>query len=164
MVIGIGALGQLYLAEHNGARVLEPTHDRCVFTGTKIAMKNGAGCRRDALGPEKILQRNRHAMQRAAIPAMCDFGVRGFRLGNSRLCHHVNVATEFTIQGVDTVELRARHVQRGDVARLKTCGELCELEIVQCVGHGSRLHSCRSIPKRFDTGISNILVFLAVNQ
>ncbi|MGY4488320.1 hypothetical protein ACVWWR_007511 [Bradyrhizobium sp. LM3.2] len=118
MVIGIGALGELQLAEHHGACIPEPARDGRIFTGTKIAMKRSAGRRRNALGPKQILQRNRYAMQRAPILAICDFGIRGFRLVDSRFRHHVNVAAEFTVQGVDTVELRARHIQRGDFARL----------------------------------------------
>ncbi|XUJ34269.1 hypothetical protein ACQ5SK_45190 [Bradyrhizobium japonicum] len=47
----------------------------------------------------------------------------------------MNVAAEIPVHGVDTVELRARHVQRGDVARLEACCERGEFEIVQGVGH-----------------------------
>lgn len=141
MVIGIGALGELHLAEDDGARVLEPAHDGCICTGTKVAMKRGACRRRNALGPEQVLERNRHAMQGPPIPALRDVGVRGFRLGHGRFRHHVNVAAEIAVDGVDPVELRARHLQRRDFARLEVCRERGEFEIVQGVGHGSVLHS-----------------------
>ncbi len=51
-------------------------------------------------------------MQRPAISACRDFGLRGFGLRHRQLRHDVDVAAKLAIQGGDPGELRARHLRR----------------------------------------------------
>jgi hypothetical protein len=145
MVIGVGALGKLQLAQYDRAGFVQAAHRACVFIGSEISMDSGAGCGRETLCPEQVLQRNRNTMQRPTILACRDFGLRGCGLRHCGIGHHMDVAAEVAVQRGDAVELRAGNLLRRNLAHLDKCRELRELEIMQIVDHGIHFPSPSSI-------------------
>ena len=79
VVIGVGAFGLLQLAEDDRARILQARDDGGILGRTVVAMDGHAVRGRCALDPAKILDRNRHAVQRPL-----DLAGRDFLFGNGR--------------------------------------------------------------------------------
>jgi hypothetical protein len=105
--------------------------------------------------------------------ACSEFGLRGFGLRHRRIGHHMDIAAEFAVQSGDAIELRTRHLRRGNFTRLDTCRERSEFKVVQIVDYGIHSLSPSSIRRSSsgggsnrlsNTGITIILVTLAVNQ
>ena len=68
VVVGLvrpGELGRVRLAQQDPARRPQPRHDRRVAIGDAVAPAHGAGGRDDARRVERVLDRERHAVERA---------------------------------------------------------------------------------------------------
>jgi hypothetical protein len=158
MVVGVRTLRKLQLAQYHGACFIQAAHHACIFVRPEISMHGRAGGCRKIFRPEDILQRNRNAVQRTQIPASSNFCVCGPGLRDGGVCHHMYVAAKLAVQSGNAVELRARHIQCRNLARLDVCREFHEFEVVQSLCHGI-LHSTW-----FDTSKRVIPRLIAVNR
>ena len=76
MIIGVGALCHLQLAEQHRACFLQSAYNCRVVIGAEVCVDRHAGCGGKALGPEQVFDRNRDAVQRPAIMARRDLRLR----------------------------------------------------------------------------------------
>jgi hypothetical protein len=92
VVLAVGALGQLQLAQDDRARRIQLAHHRGILGGTEILIDRHAGGCRHPLRPAQILDRDRHAVQWATDLAAHDLGLGRASLDQRRLGHHVGIA------------------------------------------------------------------------
>jgi hypothetical protein len=131
VVIGVGTLGQLQLAQCDGTGGIQPAHHRGILGGMEVLVDRHARGGRHALRPAQILHRDRHAMQRSADLATHDLGLGGACLAERCLRHDVGIALEHAVRRLDTRELRRRGLHRGNFPRLDAARQFGQFEIME---------------------------------
>ena len=91
----------------------------------------------DAPGPQQVLERQRHAVQRTAAAALRDLGVGAAGVLHRLLRHHRHVAVQPRVHGLDARQHVAGHLFRRNAAGLDLAPHLQQFEMVQfAVVHG----------------------------
>lgn len=94
MVVCVGALGHLQLANKNGPGRAEFLDCRAIDRGHEILVDAHPGSRFNTFRPAQVLERNGHAMQRAASFAGSDFKVRHLGVYQCAVAHYRDIAFE----------------------------------------------------------------------
>jgi hypothetical protein len=131
MMIRVGAFGELQLSQQHGTGLLQAAHDRCILARAMPPADRHPCSGRPSLGPAQVLHCDRHTVQRPAIAARNDFVFCRSRLVHRIFSQHHDVGIQRRIQTGDAIQLRARHVNRRDVARSQGNAECPEVDVVQ---------------------------------
>ena len=130
MVVGIGALGQLQLAEDDRPGFPESGDDSRIFAGTILTMDFHARGGRCIAGPAKVLDGDGHAVKRSPHLAASYFLVCDARLLQCRGGHDMRVALQLAIEAGDAIELGLGHLHRGQIALLDAPSNFNEFGVV----------------------------------
>src|SRR6185436_4526469 len=99
-------------------------------------------------GPAKILDGDRHAMQRPLDLAGSDFLFGNGRFHQRGLSHDVSVALELAIEPLDPVEHRPRHFKRRQLFRMYLLPHLDQPEVTKICRWHRHSPPRSSCPKR----------------
>ncbi len=112
LVVGLvvaGPTGDVGLAEHDGAGVLQPRDGRCVLRGDVVGELDRAARRADALDLDRVLDRDREPVERSAPLAAYGLGVGAVRLGPGP----IEVERHHRVDGaVQPVDARCEELQQ----------------------------------------------------
>ena len=100
-------------------------------------MDRHAGGGRHAFGVAEILDRDRHAVQRAARAAGRGLGIARRGIGQRALGRQGGVALELGIEPLDAVEQRPGGIDGAELARLQLARDLVERHVVQWCRHAA---------------------------
>jgi hypothetical protein len=105
-------LGRVRLAEKDGAGRLDPQHRHGILFGDEIGVESRAARRADAARVDHVLERDRHAVQRAGRFALHhgDLGLSGGAAGH--VVGHETEGVEAWIERLDAREDRLRQLYR----------------------------------------------------
>src|SRR3990167_6562966 len=135
MVVGVGTLGHLQLAEQHGTRLTKAPDGGRVLGGPEVLVDRRARRSRHAAGPEEVLSGQRDAMERSAVTTGNDVRFCCPRLRQRALSRDDSVAGEPTIQRCDPVELPAGRLHRRDLTRPDPLGKRGAFQEMQ-IAHG----------------------------
>src|SRR5436190_1543110 len=103
---------------------------------------------RCALDPAKILDRDRHAVQRPLDLSGSDFPFGNGRFRKGGISHDVSVAFEPAIEPRDPVEHRPRHLYRRQLFRMYLLPNLDQPEVTKICRWHRHWPPCSWCPKR----------------
>ena len=95
---------------------MEPLGDEGVARRHVIGQHLGAAGHAHAAHRDEILERDGHAVERAAAPAGRLLGVGGAGAGPGSLAHHGDVGAQHAVVAGDAVEIGLGGLHRGDLA------------------------------------------------
>src|SRR4051812_17840088 len=98
MIVGIGSLGELSLANQHCPCVFESSDDGSVLRRKKVTEHRGARSSRHVLGPTEILYGYRDAVKRTANATRCNLPIRLIGLRQRALFEHVHKGMQFRVQ------------------------------------------------------------------
>ena len=119
------------LADDHGARAAQPAHNRGVTLWCESLEGGAVRFRWDALSEEQVLERDRHAVQRAERLALVEPG----RLGTGRFRLHRRERSDGWLGLLDARQARLQQVGRGHCLGPHSFSGLDEAHLCQ-VGHG----------------------------
>ena len=137
VVVGEGAFGELQLAQAHRAGVVEPLRDGAIERGLEVAVDRHARGRWNAGGIAEVFQRDRHAVQGAAIARPHDLDFRLLRLGECQFRRRERIGVQLRVECFHSLQQRlgqfdGRHLAGADEVR-----DFGEFEVVQVGGvHG----------------------------
>src|SRR5579863_7451605 len=105
LVIGLQIAGvdrQIGLPEDNRPGFAQARHRPGVFLGDKLRKLRSTGSRSHTRGLERILDRDRHSVQRTTGFATCERGIGGVRLPSSPLGVDRDYAVDWRVERRDT--------------------------------------------------------------
>ena len=108
----IGELLHVELAEQYRASGLEPLDHRSVVLGDPVREQGRGGGGAHAGGIDRVLERDRDPMQRAAPPTARDLGFRLMGLFQGGLCRHRDERIQHRIERIDLRQAHAREFHR----------------------------------------------------
>ena len=108
-------LTHVELAQQDGAGGAQPGDHRGVLVGDKIAEDRRAASGEQALGPELVLDRIRHTVQRPAIRPTCQVLLRGTGRLQRVLTADGDIAVQGAIDGVNALEIRLGGFNGGNI-------------------------------------------------
>ncbi len=141
---GIAAQGELRrvgLAEQNAASRADPSDDRRILARHEILAAQRAASRHDTGGIEGILDRERHAMQRAQRLAAGQQGVGRCRFRQCAFAAGGDHGVELGVHRIDAREAGLDHVHRGDLLAGDHRGDFGDRFRGQRISSSSRLHA-----------------------
>jgi hypothetical protein len=131
-----GPLVHRELAEHHRARRVKPLGDERVAHGHVIGEHFGAACHAYAGHRDEVLERQGHALERAAPAPARLFRVGGAGARQRRVPHHRDVGLEHAVVPGDALEVGLGRFDRGDPPRGEGLAHAPEIEIAE----GARGH------------------------
>ena len=127
VVVGVGqADGELVhhvLAEQDRAGRAEAARDGRVLGRDAVGQDAGAGRRADTGRVKEILEADRDAVERPAVPSAADLLLRSLRLGRGLLGRHCQVAVELVVEPLDPGEIGVDQLHWGDRPPLELRGK-----------------------------------------
>ena len=100
------------LAHDNCAGFAQFSHGGCITDTSRVL----ANPRRRALDVQLIFNRDRDAMHRPAPFPLRNFRFSCARVHHGALSHQIDVCVQFSIDGLDPIEHRARQLDRRELA------------------------------------------------
>jgi len=110
VVLAIGRLGHLQLAEQHSAGLAQPSHNGRILSWPVLPTDRHAGRGWNALRIAEVLDRDRNALQRTATEALPDFVVGQFRLLHRQVGGYGGVAFQAAIKPPDSFQYCACHL------------------------------------------------------
>lgn len=126
-----GSFMQVEPPEDDRARGAQPAHCSRVLVGDEIAVGGRAEGRGSPAGMEKVLDCDRHAMQRPAIAAGAYLHFRLLRFGERAAVRHRQIGVQRRVDRGDAVHHVSGNLDRGEFAVLDQNCDLDEACIVQ---------------------------------
>ncbi len=133
MMVGERALGQLDLAQQDGAGLPQALHHRAVFAGLKLPVDRRSERGGRVEGPAQVFHRDGHPVQGAAHLALRDLPVRLAGSRHRAVLHEQDVALEAAVQFVDAFELPFGDGFRRDLAGLNGLADFAQSHVVQII-------------------------------
>ena len=148
MVIAERALGHLELAEDHGTGLAKPLHHRGVLGRAPVFEERHAAGRRHVGRLAEVLDRHRHAMQRAPITALADFALGLPGCFQGALGRQMRERVQPGLQPLDAVECRQGYLDRRDLVCPDGAGDRVQArERPVLAGVGSHSAALSSLPR-----------------
>ena len=131
MVIGVGALGELKLAQQHCPGLLQAAHHDRVFFRNAVSVDGHAARGGETCGVAQVFHRHGNAVQRPTIEAGLDLRFRRLGLRHGGIRHYQRVALKRAVQRGDAVELGACRSHRRDLTGADARSQFGQVEVMK---------------------------------